>query len=181
MPPLDSRSTLFVVAAHVPDSLNRALLAETLRSIALFHPGQPILVVDNASPPGHLPSALKDVSHIGRVLVRTHSVSHGPLGAFQQADELLRGSELQPPPGRVVLLQHSTRLTRTLPQTPAGCAGLALGGTAFANMSATASRSRLSATSAPWPASWLSRSSPSMKWASAKAHALRMLRGPPRL
>ena len=43
---------LFVVAAHIADARNRALLAATLDSIGRHHPDAPVVVVDNASPPG---------------------------------------------------------------------------------------------------------------------------------
>ena len=44
-----SASTLFVVAAHIPDAYNQQLLTDTLASISRHHLGSPTLVVDSVA------------------------------------------------------------------------------------------------------------------------------------
>jgi hypothetical protein len=81
-----SRSTeiLFVIAAHVPDAQNAALLRETLLSISKWHPACPILCVDNASPPGAVQTALRGLLFPlpNAILLHSLAVSHGQVGSW---------------------------------------------------------------------------------------------------
>ena len=174
--------TLFVLAAHIPDSHNQQLLTATLDSIVERHPKEPVLVVDNASPPGRVMDTLVLLSGRSRACIglRNQSVSHGMIGSWHEADSLLRAADydhlsyrpahplLRYQPAcfvdtlhrgvdRVALLQHSTRLLR-LPPPVASCSVISLSGAALE----------------PMGTGWLRRSSVGMSWASAKALELRL-------
>ena len=156
--------SLFVVSAHVPDAVNAALLRDTINSIVQHRDlGDQVLVVDNASPMANVVASIVTNSSlpVSAILLRVLTVSRGMLGALCEADHVLRsarGSTI----GRIIVLQHSTRLLCPIPPSPATCLGVALSGTANTSTSA----------------SWLSRSSLSMRWASARAHELRVPCGP---
>ena len=182
-----ARGSFFVIAAHIPDDHNRALLRATIGSIDTHHPGEPTLVVDNASPsPGLVLSTLVPARML--VASRRQAVSHGMLGSWHEADIVLRAAEstsagrgskheraildglplafvsrLRSGVTHVALLQHSTRLLRPLPfgALSGPCAAVALAGTQNTHGS-----------------DWLGRTSVSMRWASAKAHELRTPCGP---
>ena len=178
--------TLFVVAAHVPDAWNVQLLRDTLVSVHAHHPDNlvALLVVDNASPRDGVMTALKTLEPRIRecVALRRQDTSHGMLGSWYEADAVLRAAAtysagatgshrpdalLRTQPtcfvrrvatdgvATVVLLQHSTQLVRPLPSLQSTCAAIALAGTVSTH-----------------GVGWLSRSSVSMRWASAKAHEL---------
>lgn len=139
-PPLGA--TLFVVTAHLPNPANCALLRRTLRSIRCYHPTDPILIVDNASPfRGNVGSA---AASFERVLIVRQAHSFGQLGAWRVADELLlnltRPSNAEAldamplpfarqPIHSIAVLQHSTRLAGPLSFIP-GCRVVSLGGSA---------------------------------------------------
>ena len=158
---MPDRDYLFVLAAHIPDSYNRDLLNATLHSILLHHPNSPTLLVDNASPDDSIvPSAIAALPVAARefIMLRRQQVSHGMLGSWHEADAYLRRDNKI---ARIVLLQHSTRLLRPLPPVDGSCVAIALGGTEANHSSA-----------------WLSHTSASMKWASAKANQLKLPCGP---
>lgn len=137
-PPLGA--TLFVVTAHLPNAVNCALLQRTLRSIRCYHPTDPILVVDNASPfRGNVGSAAASFEN---VLIVRQAHSFGQLGAWRVADELFlnltRSSNAEAldamplpftrqPIHSIAVLQHSTRLAGPLSFIP-GCRVVSLGG-----------------------------------------------------
>ena len=133
--------TLFVIAAHVPDDRNAGLLNDTLQSISRFSPGNPVLVVDNASPVGMVQGVLRrwqtqtrqerEITPSTTVHVIRSDVSRGQIGSWQAADALLgrsgSSSASDEPRPRVALLQHSTRLIAPLPlKLPHGCRALEL-------------------------------------------------------
>ena len=181
---IKENTTLFVVAAHVPDAANAALLTSTLLSIHEHHTSSPILVVDNASPSDGVSSTIAALPQLlrSRVVLSTQRVSRGQVGSWQVADALLGGdvayalsSSSSMPAAfvqhvsapnaieKIVLLQHSTRLVAPLPRTlPHGCHAIAVGGA----LRDTSTRA------------WLSRSNTDMRWASQRANMLRVPCGP---
>lgn len=114
-------AVLFVVAAHVANERNGDLLNGTVRSIQRYHPTMPILVVDNASPAqraGDPPTQrVEDAlgpSRTEYVRVMRTPWSAGQLGSWALADRELGpgGAYAAANITRVILLQHSTRLSR---------------------------------------------------------------------
>ena len=117
---------LFVVTAHVPDQRNCNLLTRTVDSIRRHHPTALTLVFDNASPAGNVEAALAafDAQARSAVLVSRQEASQLQLGSWHAASVLLHARHADPATRerlrsarRVVTLQHSTALTRSLPPT----------------------------------------------------------------
>ena len=130
-----SNDILFVVAAHVPNQRNCNLLRSTVMSVFRFHPDDAfILVVDNDSPRGNVETSLSQLSqkHRGMVIVRRKVPTSLQVGSWGVAhQELHQGGAPQrlARVGRVVTLQHSTLLTRSLPPLSprkSGCPALSL-------------------------------------------------------
>jgi hypothetical protein len=157
---------LFVVAAHVPDGRNCDLLAQTLASIACFHPGQIVLVVDNASPLGAVDASIaaaQSRSKASGAHVVRQNVSRGQIGAWAAADRVLSEGWLRDDqPELIVLLQHSTALARPV-VLPVRCEAAAL--STMVNVSAGGG--------------WLAATEYGMQWASAVAEAVRISCAPP--
>mmetsp|Transcript_34647 Transcript_34647/g.57323 ORF Transcript_34647/g.57323 Transcript_34647/m.57323 type:complete len:350 (+) Transcript_34647:57-1106(+) len=136
-----SGSTLFVIAAHVSNRANCALLTDTIRSITCFHPKDPILIVDNNSPNENARNAILAAGNPALHMLRIRR-SRGQLGAWRAADAHLRArltstskiashEDRRLPSlnriARVVVLQHSTRLTGRVDLIE-GCEAVALAG-----------------------------------------------------
>ena len=120
-------TTLFVLAAHVPTPLNCFYLQQTVTSIQRYHPQDPILVVDNESPHDNVRAALSR-STPGLVTIVREDSSHGQLGSWAAAWRWLTAASRSNEFERMVLLQHSTRLTAPLPMPLAGCDATSLNG-----------------------------------------------------
>jgi hypothetical protein len=132
--------TLFVIVSFLPDERNRAIFVRTLQSVRCFHPHDPVLVVDNASPGDNVALAVADAlrgsaingsSRAVRVTRRERSLAI--LTAWAAADDVLNewppSAEWGEGMERIVFLQHSTRLCRPMPSKfKQGCAAVALSG-----------------------------------------------------
>ena len=82
----EPRPTLFVVAAHVPNQQNCALLRRTVATIHCFHPQDTVLVVDNNSPPGNVEDALHmSPAELALHVIRPAGPSRAQLGAWAAA------------------------------------------------------------------------------------------------
>ena len=93
------RPTLFVVAAHVPNQQNCALLRRTVATIHCFHPQDTVLVVDNNSPPGNVEDALHmSPAELALHVIRPAGPSRAQLGAWAAAWHWLQAAkaELRP-------------------------------------------------------------------------------------
>lgn len=110
---------LFIVAAHTSSSNNCRLLLNTLKSVRRFHPGEPIIVVDNDSP-----WDMTNVSTTNIDLIRVVRLvpGRGQLGALEVGAQLLEDNEFMATASKtwsgVVLLQHSTSLIRKFQVVP---------------------------------------------------------------
>ena len=127
-----SERSAIVIAAHIADSRNCAILANTLASVACHEPGAAVLIVDNASPPGAVEASVAAAGTAVRSQVSDLTISHerlsrGQLGAWAAADRYVHKLNASggPPAHQVVLLQHSTALAQAVRFRPR-CAAVAL-------------------------------------------------------
>lgn len=129
------RPTLFVVAAHVPNQQNCALLRRTVATIHCFHPQDTVLVVDNNSPPGNVEDALHmSPAELALHVIRPAGPSRAQLGAWAAAWHWLQAAKSRAAAmtyARFALLQHSTILLGPLPPPLPGCDATALAGSEF--------------------------------------------------
>lgn len=125
---------LFLVVAHVPDEFNCGLLYQTVRKVVRYHPGTPIVLIDNASPKEaatltydlRVLHSLNVSSSVGGArgelltVIRTER-SHGQLGALQELHRAMAHGQVPSlsADGRIVLLQHSTMLQANVHKWPA--------------------------------------------------------------
>ena len=107
--------SLWMIVAHVQDRPNAMLLLQSVSSIRCFHPGERVVVVDKDSSPELVKEVLATENYGGGLLRIVRQVpSSAWLAGMMIADEVW-GSLDDPKPGRVVFLQHSTSLCRSLP------------------------------------------------------------------
>ena len=165
-------SILFVIAAHVADVRNCAILANTLASIGCHHPGEAILIVDNASPSSRAVESSIAESGIGTraalLRIAPENFSRGQLGSWAAADRFLQDQadlavgQLRERLSMVALLQHSTPLAAPL-RLPSGCEAAALSTLVDGTNGGL----------------WMASNESGMKWASAVAEAAQMDCAPP--
>lgn len=165
--------SLWVITAHAHDALNAQLLQQSVASVRCFHPHEPIVVVDNDSPPGVVAAALRSERYPGLRIVR-QVPSVGQLAGMMVADELWGavfehanldgtgrvGSRAYPRRRveQLVFLMHSTHLCRALPPRREGCDAMAIGG---ALPMASAGR-MFNARKVPRSGSWIAKTTAAM-------------------
>ena len=76
-----------MIVAHVQDATNAALLLNTVSSVRCFHPGEPIIVIDNDSPPDLVERVLAKENYDElRIIRQVPSIAW--LAAMMVADDL---------------------------------------------------------------------------------------------